>query len=644
VTPGDRDGMLRPMNAHLPSAATRRLVWLAVLGIAVLAYLPGLSALYLLDDAHNLGPVFAFVAGERGASSVIFGNTSGMLGRWVSMASFVANAALTGDSVVGLKAGNLLLHLAAGTLLFALLRRLLAREPRLSPHADAVAVALAAVWLLHPAQVAGVLYTVQRMAVLAGLFAIAALLAFVVGRRWFERGRRSGIALLFVAFPLLVALGTFAKENAAVTPLLAGVLEWTLFRPAGGRRPRAVRAFFLLFLGVPALLAVIALIGWPQRLLDYSGRDFTLHQRLLTEARVLWDYVALLLAPGGWRLSVFGDDYPLSTGWLHPWTTAAAVLAWGATLALAVAIRRSQPMIAAGILFFVAGHAVESGVFPLEIYFVHRNYLPSIGLVLVLGGLLALAMPAFVPTRHPLRLRALLVAVPLLLAAATAVQASFWRNPDRFWAREAQLHPQSNRVRGHLLARAWEAKRFDDAFALLPAMTAHAKARDRMQPPLLEALTYCLANSPIPADVIAKMQANTDAPISLYAGIAWRQLAVHVEGGDCPAVDAAPLSDLGAEWLNRTPTRNAYARWQARFYLGLLLAAQNRLAEAEREVRAAWEESSHAPLVGVLLYQLNASLDRRDACAAILADLKQHAGKGDAYVDRAVTSFSNATP
>lgn len=33
-----------------------------------------------------------------------------------------------------------------------------------------------------------------------------------------------------------------------------------------------------------------------------------------------------------------------------------------------------------GLLYFLIGHSIESTIFPLEIYFNHRNYLPSIGL------------------------------------------------------------------------------------------------------------------------------------------------------------------------------------------------------------------------------------------------------------------------
>ena len=42
-------------------------------------------------------------------------------------------------------------------------------------------------------------------------------------------------------------------------------------------------------------------------------------------------------------------------------------------------------MAAFAVLFFLAGHILESSIFPLELIFEHRNYLPSFGPWFALG-------------------------------------------------------------------------------------------------------------------------------------------------------------------------------------------------------------------------------------------------------------------
>ena len=48
---------------------------------------------------------------------------------------------------------------------------------------------------------------------------------------------------------------------------------------------------------------------------------------------------------------------------------------------MGLGLRTRAPVLAFGILWFFAGHVLESTLLGLEIYFEHRNYLPSIGLI-----------------------------------------------------------------------------------------------------------------------------------------------------------------------------------------------------------------------------------------------------------------------
>ena len=89
----------------------------------------------------------------------------------------------TGDGVWPLKLTNLVIHLLCGVLVFLLSNKLLAGPvASLGRGRPWVALWIAACWLLAPMLVSTVLYVTQRMAALATLFSLAALLFYVHGR------------------------------------------------------------------------------------------------------------------------------------------------------------------------------------------------------------------------------------------------------------------------------------------------------------------------------------------------------------------------------------------------------------------------------------------------------------------------------
>ncbi|MCY0536413.1 hypothetical protein, partial [Klebsiella pneumoniae] len=57
-----------------------------------------------------------------------------------------------------------------------------------------------------------------------------------------------------------------------------------------------------------------------------------------------------------------------------------------------LAARKRAPSIPAGWFFFLVAHLVESSFLPLEMYYEHRNYLPSFGLLLAATGLLEILL------------------------------------------------------------------------------------------------------------------------------------------------------------------------------------------------------------------------------------------------------------
>jgi len=63
-------------------------------------------------------------------------------------------------------------------------------------------------------------------------------------------------------------------------------------------------------------------------------------------------------------------------------------------LGLGLGLLRRSPLATFEILFLFAGHRLESTLIPLELAFEHRNYLPSLGLILAAADLIGSATGA----------------------------------------------------------------------------------------------------------------------------------------------------------------------------------------------------------------------------------------------------------
>lgn len=363
-------------------------LFLLMMAFTLIAYWPGLGGPFLLDDFANLDQL-GKLDGVRNWETFrlyVFSNNSGVGGRPLSMLSFLLNDNNWPSDPFSFKYTNLLLHLLTGILLTWLIYRLLlARDPQRNDTLAARAALLtAALWLLHPFNVSTTLYVVQRMAILSALFSIAGLLVYVIGRDLLASQPRRAYILMTASVVFFTPLAVFSKENGALLPLLIAVLEYTALRhPVSQNYPSS--RWLMLFLGLPNLLIINYLaFRWDTVTYAYHNRPFNLVERLLTESRILFNYLQQLIAPNLGASGVFNENPTISHGLLDPPTTLAAILAILTLAAGAWILRARYPLFSLAALFFLAGHALESTFLPLEIYFEHRNYLPAIFLFLPL--------------------------------------------------------------------------------------------------------------------------------------------------------------------------------------------------------------------------------------------------------------------
>jgi len=444
-----------------------RTYWLACFGlcfIGLMAYWPGLQGPFLLDDFYNLSPLgdAGGVHDWRSALRFVWGNGSGPLGRPVSMASFLLNAQDWPAHPLPFKITSLVVHLLNACLLLGILLKIL---PLCLPgnRARWLALWVATAWLLHPLHVSGVLYVVQRMALLSAFFVLAGMLAYLKGRLAVSATNPYRYGWMLCGL-LLGLVGMFAKENAALLVFFLLVLEGTVL--AGVAAPGGFRGFRWLCLVVPAALLLCALLlQVPSTMQGVPFRGYSYGQHLLTVPRVLLDYLGCLLWPDYRGMGVFHDDFPVSRTLLEPWTVIPAMLVLAGLLGAFGVMRRRMPLLALGIGWFLAGHLMESSVIALELYFEHRNYLPAAGVLLGV----AVLVERVVRHIHSRWVTGLAVVPLLALLGLSSSWSAIWSSELLLSAHMVQAHPQSVRAQRHwasLMESAKEPALADQAMAV----------------------------------------------------------------------------------------------------------------------------------------------------------------------------------
>ena len=420
-------------------------------GLIASLYWPGLGGGFAFDDFPNIVDNTALRVTGTGWNewmAAMFSSPSSELKRPLAMLSFAANHYFTGMDPMPMKVTNVTLHILNALLVFALvkqiLRSVLGEDSTRQGSAFWPAFFASACWALHPINLTGVLYIVQRMEALSHTFVFFGLWLYVLGRQRLLRDGQ-GWGLLLIGLLPCTAIGLLAKESAALLPLYAFLLESCLFRfvTKNNRHDRNLYRLFALVLMLPALAGAAWLLPRSLSPQAFSTRNFNLVERLLTEPHVVLDYLRWTLLPDLSQLSLYHDDYPVSRSIFSPPATAVGLLGVAALLAAALYFRKRRPLLSLGLFWFLAAHSLTATFIPLELVFEHRNYFASLGVCLALTDLLLLAPFG---QRHR-RLSAFFASVFVLLCAGTTYfRADEWSTPLRFAQTEAAKRPESPRA------------------------------------------------------------------------------------------------------------------------------------------------------------------------------------------------------
>jgi hypothetical protein len=411
---------------------TLTLALLAIAAVTVLAYYPGMAGGFYFDDKPNLLEVGALHWTELSLSNVSSALRDARLtSRPVANISMAVNHLAAGLDPAPYHWTNLVIHLAVGLALFWVIT-LFQRHHSIGTGNQNIALLAVLLFLVHPLNIQATTYVVQRMTSLATLFVLLGLGAYISGRFHPDiASRRTWIVLAGIGF--FLAAGS--KEiGFLLLPLLllyeACFNSTELF--AGYRRMVARFGKYPIVLGGSLVLVAIGWLGWTIAGDSFSwtetmpGRDYTGMERVLTQGRVQFFYLSLLLWPASSRLNL-DHAFTVSRSLLEPATTLLAFVLIAVIVIMAMRSIRTRPTLAFPVLGYLLLHSMEAGPVNLELVFEHRMYMPMTMLALLVGLNLRPAS-----TKHALTTYAILLVVGALLAASTYQHNLVWGEPLTF--------------------------------------------------------------------------------------------------------------------------------------------------------------------------------------------------------------------
>lgn len=446
-------------------------------------YWPGLQGGFFFDDYPNIvrNPGVKLDSLSWGSFRLVWlSGVSGQFGRPLSQLSFALNHYFNGFSPFAFKLTNLVIHCLNGLLIYLLGYRLLdSLRQRLDLKNVSLWAALVAfAWMIHPIQLTSVLYVVQRMTSLSAFFLLISLIFHISARRRKDFDRVA-FSWLILAWCVFWPLSILSKESGILLPGFVAAYELIIRR--GEQRILDIPGRVILILSVLLLVGIVPYLVSPfgQWIISgYKIRSFSLVERLLTEARIIWAYLYWITFPRLEAFALFHDDIALSTGLIAPWITLPAVLGLIGLSVLAVFASWRFPLPAFGIAWFLIGHGLESTFIPLELVHEHRNYLSLFGLVLAVSYLGVLVAKPGVGKTIVITLFGALITY---FGVVTFMRVDMFANEEMRTQLEAQFHPDSARANyeagrtlasvadrdsGNMIAPILAKKHFDMATAL----------------------------------------------------------------------------------------------------------------------------------------------------------------------------------
>jgi tetratricopeptide (TPR) repeat protein len=439
----------KPFRVH-----SRRIAYLIVIGIvaglASLLYLNSFQVPWQFDDRPNIvdNRTVHFHTFSPDRLLRLLTNSYSESIRFFSYFTFAVNFYFGGLNVFGYHLVNLLIHIAAGILVFwfiFLTLNLPSQKGRYDSIRFKVAFLTSLIFIAHPIQTQSVTYIVQRMTSMASMFYLLSMVLYIKGR--LSSGRSQ--ILYYGGMGLSGLLSIFSKENAFVLPIFVAMYEVFFFREWEGKsihRPMLKISLVLLGFG---LIGWVLLAGKYINVIEegYRYRDFTMSERVLTQLRVVLHYLTLLIYPHPSRLNL-DYDFPVSKSLFDPISTIFSLIAILFFMGMGILKMKKWPVLSFFIFWYFGNLVIESSILPLEMVYEHRLYLPSIGPIFLFSLLLIRVWERWVPIEKRKReviFAGLVILMVFPLSWSTIERNSVWRSEFELWTDCVKKSPHKGR-------------------------------------------------------------------------------------------------------------------------------------------------------------------------------------------------------
>jgi len=617
-------------------------------------YSPGWYGPFVFDDQLNIlenqnVPIHQLTEQEITRSTL--SNESGPLKRIIPALSFGLNYYFAeGFKPIYFKLTNIAVHCINSALVFWLLTLLwpcIARMPwtqrtNISNPRLVFAISGTLIWALHAFLLTSVLYVVQRMTSMASMFMLMGVCIYVVGRLSLEEKPYQGLWLMCLGLIAGTVLGAACKENALLLPVYIGVLEFTLLSQLSSRTEtiKKVRWFFIVFLLLPIVAGLVYWFQHPSFITGgYAGRPFSLLERVLTEPRVLWFYLSMIIVPNIQTMGLFHDDFPLSSDLWSITTTVPSILGIVLLLGLAIIWRKRFPLFSFSVLWFLVGHSLESTIFPLEIIHEHRNYLPALGPLLGISYLLVFALADKMPKAVRITLISTIV---FCLGFGTFNRAQYWSSESALIESLAVNHPNSpssQYLRGEILRKREKDFKGSYAYYLRAAELSPQEAGFLISLSMVTPKSFSYLENKVESLQLARPEYISSIIQQQPMG-AWgiRALDVAIKclmAGNKRCLSKADDVSVWLQALIDKPAGKAAHRYYALVHLFAIRMKQQRFREALASAELALRLSPTNPRFGLMQAHALIGLKRLDDASRLLNELAgSSAGRVKKYAVR----------
>lgn len=317
--------------------------------------------------------------------------------------SFAVNYYFKGADVFGFHIINFIIHIISAFMVYFLIKYTLNLQESKSTNKfnqlRNLPLIGSLIFVAHPIQTQAVTYIAQRYTSLSTMFYLIALVLFIKARMNLINGNKRFLSKSHIPFYVcsffctLLAMKT--KEIAVTIPFIFLLYDYMFLRKTAKSLMSSflyIVPFFVLVL-IPVIFRIYAVNPEFTGIGEAIGRSFkdtvkiSRIEYFLTSINVVLTYIRLLFFPVNQNIYHL---YPISSSIFSNYTYI-SLLVHTAILILAISLFKVSRIISFGVFWFYITISVESSIIPIrDVIFEHRVYLPSVGFLFFIIGVVLL--------------------------------------------------------------------------------------------------------------------------------------------------------------------------------------------------------------------------------------------------------------